>query len=172
MKKIGLLIFSIILATSCVFADCNKTNAPVKEWYSIPPQQKSCDKPIQKPCDNPCEKKMYTRECPKDTFLCTGKEIDELFKCIGLSETQICNAKKFQDKYETEVLSLNERIKCEQKNLYEMKKACNKGSEYRKTKKVIKDLKSERKKICKCYEKQFKETLSDEQRHSYNKYTK
>ncbi len=167
MKKIGLLIFSIILASLCAFADCNQPNAPVREWYTISPQ-KSCEKP----CDNPCEKKMYTRECPKDTFLCTGKEIDELFKCIGLSETQICNAKKLQDKYETEVLSLNERIKCENKNLSDLKRSCNKGSEYRKTKRTIKDLKKERKKICKCYEKQFKETLSDEQRHAYNKYTK
>ncbi len=171
MKKIGLLIFSIVfLSTISAFADCGQQNQPVKQWYTML-QQKNCDSPqIAENCNNPCEKELYTRPCPVDTFLCTNKDKEELYKCLGLSDTQICTADKINDKYETEVLSLNERIKCEQKSLYDMKKACNKGSDYRKTKSKIRELKKERKEICKRYEKKFKAILSDNQRHKYNKY--
>ena len=176
MKKIGLLIFSVIcLSSLCAYSDCHTGNAPIKQWYTIPAQKscdKACEKLAEKPCNKPCEKEMYTRTCPVDTFLCTNKGKEDLYKCIGLSDSQICTADKINDKYETEVLSLNEKIKCEQKKLYDMKKACTKGSEYRHTKREIRKLKKERKEICKCYEKQFKTILSDNQRRAYNKYKK
>ena len=153
MKKIALLILLIVcMYTSTVFADTN------------------CQTPCKK--QQECKQKVYTRTCPADTFLCTNKDKDELFKCVGLSDTQICTAEKINDKYEMEVLSLNEKIKCEQKKLYDLKKACCKGSDYRATKREIKSLKRERKKICKCYEEQFKAILSDEQKKQYRKTVK
>lgn len=156
MKNFGLLIFAaVVLCSVNVFADNNST-------------------PCQKPCNTPktCEKKMYTRPCPVDKFLCTGKDKDKLYKCIGLSNTQICTADKINDKYEMEVLSINEKIKCENKRLYDLKQNCMNKSEYREVKKNLKELKRERKKICKCYENQFKEILSDNQKREYKKYKK
>ena len=54
---------------------------------------------------------------------------------------------------------MNEKIKCENSKLNDLKKSCNKGKEYRATKREIKNLKKERREICKCYEKQFKVIL-------------
>ena len=176
MKKIGLLMLLILLTGMLtVQADNCNSNPPVRKMYTYTPMPKKqpCNKPVQTPCEKPCSPEpVYSRACPADTFLCTGKEKNAMFKCLKLSETQICNADKLQDKYETEVLSLNERIQCEKKKLYEMKKACTKGSEYRRTKREIKRLKKERNKICECYEKQFKVTLSSEQIKEYKRYKK
>ena len=176
MNKIKILVLALLcISTLNVYADVNCNKTPVKKTYTyspLPAKQNNCSKPAEKSCDKPCPQPVYTRECPAETFLCTGKERTSLFKCMNLSETQICNAEKLQDKYETEVLSLNERIQCEKKKLYQMKKACTKGSEYRKTKREIRRLKKERNKICKCYEKQFKTTLSDQQIKEYKRYKK
>jgi len=98
--------------------------------------------------------------------------MNNLFRQMGLSETQICTAMKIQDKYELEVLSLNERIQCEEQSLNSLKSNCAKNSQLRKQKRTIKDLKKKRKEICKCYEKQFKALLSDQQKRAYNKYKK
>ena len=160
MKKINLLILTLFCSISlCAFAD-NNCNTPCP---------KPCDKPApcSTPAPAPCEKKMYTRPCPTETFLCTNKDKDCLFETAGLSETQICTANKIQDKYELEVLSINERIKCEEENLNTLKRNCAKSSDIRKQKNVIKDLKEERREICKCYENQFKDILSSEQWRAY-----
>ncbi len=152
MKKISLLILTFVCFISMnAFADNCKTPCPAP---------------------NPCPKKVYTRPCPKDTFLCTNKEKDELLKCLGLSETQMCTTEKIQDKYELETLSINERIKCEEQNLNHLKKQCASKGDMRKVKNTIKELKKERKEICKCYEKQFLAILSDEQRKAYKNYKK
>ncbi|MBQ9245101.1 hypothetical protein IJ182_02410 [bacterium] len=165
MKKIGLLFLSItVLSTMNVFAASNCNDCPSKKQaYSAP---------YQKPCEKPCEKKMYTRPCPVDTFLCTGKDKDKMYKCLNLTDTQICTADKINDKYEIEVLSLNEKIKCENKRLYDLKQTCYDKKEYRKIKRNLKNLKKERKEICKCYEKQFKAILSNQQIREYRKYKK
>lgn len=119
-------------------------------------------------CQKPCEVTQTPVSC-SDNFLCTCKNMEELFDCIGLSETQICNAMKIQEKYELEVLSLNEQIKCEEEKLCSLKKSCGSKREMCKTKKRIKELKKERKRICKCYEKQFKSLMSSMQIKKYKK---
>jgi hypothetical protein len=91
MKKFCLLITALFCCVSMnTFAEDN-CNAP-------------CPKPA--PCETPkpapCEKKMYTRPCPVETFLCTGKSKDCLFDASNLSESQLCTANKIQDKYEVE----------------------------------------------------------------------
>jgi len=151
MKKISLLIIVLFCCASInAFAEDN------------------CGTPCPKPAP-PCEKKMYTRPCPVETFLCTGKSKECLFNAAGLSESQLCTANKIQDKYELEVLSLNERIKCEEERLNSLKRKCAKKSEMKKQKKIISELKSDRKDICKCYEAEFRDMLTSEQWSAYKK---
>ena len=119
-------------------------------------------------CQQPCEVTQRPVAC-SDNFLCTCKNMEKLFNCVGLSETQKCNAMKIQEKYEQEVLSLNEQITCEENKLCSLKKGCSTNKEIKKSKKRIKTLKKERKRICKCYEKQFKSLMSDMQIKKYKK---
>lgn len=172
MKKVYLLLLSFVcLGALVVYADSpcdSEMNAQPKAKCGCPVQkQHTCQKPCQKPCLPACK-----QVCPSECFLCTNKNMDELFNCMNLSETQICTAMKIQDKYELEVLSLNERIQCEEQKVCALKKNCAKKSEIRKVNKTIKNLKKKRKEICKCYEKQFKALLSDPQKRAYNKYKK
>ena len=161
MKKIYVLLMSFAcLSIANAFADspCD-SEMPKQQTRTI--QQQNCDKPCEKPV-----------QCPSECFLCTGKNINDLFEEICLSETQACTALKIQEKYEVEVLSVNEQIECEGAKLNEMKSNCAKYSEIRKQKNVIKKLEKTKKEICKCYEKQFKSLLSDVQKKKYNKYKK
>ncbi len=167
MKKVYLLLLSFIcLSTLICYADSpcdNEMNIQPKTKYGYPAYKQQAI-PCRKPCEN-----NYRRTCPSECFLCTNKNTDELFRCMNLSETQICSAVKIQDKYELEVLSLNEKIQCEEEKICALKKNCAKKSEIRKVNRNIKDLKKERKKICKCYEKQFEAMLSNQQKRVYNK---
>ena len=54
----------------------------------------------------------------------------------------------------------------------EMKENCAKNNELRKQKRLIRKLEKKKKEICKCYEKEFKTTLSKDQQRAYNKYKK
>ncbi len=132
------------------------------------PCQKQYSTPCNKPCSDPCDEN-YSNTYGSECFLCTNRNIDELFNCMNLSETQLCTAMKIQDKYELEVLSLNERIQCEEQKIYALKQNCAKKSEIRNVNRTIKDLKKKRKEICKCYEKQFKAILSDSQIKAYKR---
>ncbi len=177
MKKTCLLLMSFVfLFTSAVFADSpcdNEMSAASNSNYTAPckkPCKKSCKKSCKKPCEPKCPQTY--NPCPSECFLCTNKNMNTLFSQIGLSETQICTAMKIQDKYELEVLSLNEKIHCEEQNMNSLKRNCATRSELRKQRNVIKKLKKERTKICKCYEKQFKALLSDQQKRAYRKYKK
>lgn len=140
----------------------------------------SCEKPCQKqvaPCHKPvdsCQKPCdvqpsYPKSTLNDCFLCTNRSMNSLFSCMNLSDTQICTAMKIQDKYALEVLSLNEKIQCEEQKLAQLNANCAKKSDIRKQKRYIKKLKKERKKICKCYEDQFKTLLSHDQKKAYKK---
>ena len=183
MKKIQLLLLSLVcLCSLSAFADSPCTsqmqNYSKANAYPAPckkPCQKASSTPSQKQAPESCEPKCpqtYKNPCPSECFLCTNAKMNTLFKQMGLSETQICTAMKIQDKYELEVLSLNERIQCEEQNLNSLKSNCAKNSSLRKQKRIIKDLKKKRKEICKCYEKQFKALLSDQQKRAYKKYKK
>ena len=155
MKKLNVLFMSFIcLCTLSAFADNNfeYSNSQTKNC------QQECPQTMQRP----------RSEC----FLCTNKNMCTLFTQMKLSNTQICAAEKIQDKYDLEVYSLNDRIKCEEEKLCKMEAKCCKASEIRKQKKSIKKLKNERKKICKCYEEQFMSILSSDQQKSYKKYKK
>lgn len=185
MKKLYLLFLSFIcLCSLSAFADspCDRemSKAPVAQ-YQTPCQkhchkqcQKSCKKcqtPAQTPCQTPCQK-QYTPPCSSDRFLCTNANMNTLFSNMNLSSTQICNAEKIQSKYAQEVLSLNERIQCEKEKLCQLENSCAKWNDKRKQKKLIKKLEKKKKEICKCYEKQFKATLSSMQIKAYKKYRK
>lgn len=155
MKKLNALFMTFIcLCTLCAFAENNfeYSNTQIQNC------QKQCPQTMQRP----------RSEC----FLCTNKNMCTLFSQMKLSNTQTCTAEKIQDKYDLEVYSLNDRIKCEEESLCKMKSACCKSSEIKKQKRLIKKLKNERKKICKCYEEQFKSILSNDQKKSYRKYKK
>ncbi|MBQ8886832.1 MAG: hypothetical protein IJY61_03940 [Candidatus Gastranaerophilales bacterium] len=163
MKKLYLLLLSFICLCSL--------NAFAEHNYLHQKQQ------MQNNCVKPCPKKQTS--CPQtmqrprsECFLCTEKNMCTLFSQMRLSNTQICTAQKIQDKYDLEVYSLNDRIKCEEESLCRMEANCCKASEIRKQKRLIKKLKKERKKICKCYEEQFKSILSSDQKRSYRKYKK
>lgn len=163
MKKISLLILTLIcFCTISVQAEgqCNKTQTNTNEQ-------------CQKTCDD-YEYENYNNACPPDGFLCTKANADTLFKQMNLSETQICTAMKIQDKYEEEVLSLNERLEYERTKLSQLKnQTCNNNSkDIKNTKNTIKRLERKKREICDCYEKQFKSILSDMQINAYNKYKK
>jgi hypothetical protein len=164
MKKLNVFLLSFICLCSLnVLAEENNYQ------YQKQEMQKQCVKPC------PIEKTTcpQTMERPRsECFLCTEKNMCALFSQMRLSNTQICTAQKIQDKYELEVLSINDRIECEKETLCRMEANCSKTSEIRKQKSLIKKLKKERKKICKCYEDQFKSILSSDQKRSYNKYKK
>lgn len=163
MKKLCLLFMCVVcLCSLSSYADnhCSKQQ-------NLKPKT-NCEKPCT---PNPCEK-TYQTPCSSSCFLCTKANINTLFKQMNLCETQICNAMKIQGKYEQEVLSLNERIECEKATLCQLEKSCTKASEIRKQKRLIKKLEKKKKEICKCYEKQFKATLSTDQQKLYNKYKK
>ena len=160
MKKLNVFLLSFIcLCSLSAFADNNFE-------YS--------NKQMQKNCAKPCPVKKTT--CPQtmqrprsECFLCTDKNMSTLFSQMRLSNTQICTAQKIQDKYDLEAYSINDRIKCEEESLCRMESNCCKASEIRKQKRLIKKLKKERKKICKCYEEQFKSILSSDQKRSYRR---
>ena len=163
MKKLNVLLLSFIcLCSLSAFADHNFE-------YQKQQMQKSC----AKPCPTTKTTCPQTLQRPRsECFLCTDKNMCTLFSQMKLSNIQICTAQKLQDKYDLEVYSLNDRIKCEEESLCRMEANCCKSSEIRKQKRLIKKLKKERKKICKCYEKQFKSLLSSDQKKSYRKYKK
>ena len=182
MKKLYLLILSFLcLCASSAFAN-SPCDSEMKSWswqnWKMANHgncQKPCKSPCKKSCQTPCESKCpqtYSNPCSTDAFLCTNQDINYLFTQMNLSETQKCTAMKIQDKYDQEVLSLNERIQCEEENMNSLKRNCAKRSQLRKQNRTIKDLKKKRKEICKCYEKEFKTILSDPQRKAYNKYKK
>ncbi len=186
MKKIYLLILSLLcLSSLAVFAasPCDSEQG-YSGYYSqnngYYNNQKSCNKPCKKhyqtPCQTPCEKTYQTpcqtpcqADAQSECFLCTNRNMNSIFSQMNLSETQMCTAMKIQDKYALEVLSINERIQCEKQNLSLLKQKCAKRSEMRKQNRTISRLKKDRKKICKCYEDQFKAILSDEQKKAYKK---
>lgn len=167
MKKLYLLLLSLCLCSLSAYAThtdgCCKKPIPVKKTC-----EKPCQKPCEKSCDKPCPQPCVT-PCATDRFLCTKTNLDNLAKCMNLSSAQICNAHKIQEKYDQEVLSFRDRIQCEKQKLCQLEKTCTKGSDIRKQKRLIKRLEKEVKKICKCYEKQFKATLSKPQIKAYNK---
>lgn len=156
MKKIYLLLLTFV----CLSGVNVYAASPCDGEMNVMPSRSTCTRPCEATPPAPCT---------SENFLCTCKNMNALFRCIGLSETQICTATKIQDKYDTEVLSLNEKIKCEENKLSQLKKTCATGMDIRKQKNVIKKLKKERNKICKCYEKQFKALLSDMQIKKYKK---
>lgn len=119
---------------------------------------------------NVCPQTYETNSCNK--FLCTNSDIEEIFEQTGLSDSQICTARKLQEKYELETLSVNDRLNYEENVLNEYAATCAEGSDIRAQKRKIKNLKKTRNDICKCYEKQFKVILSQGQRKAYNKYRK
>ena len=102
-------------------------------------------------------------------FLCTDKDMESVFCGMNLSDSQICNAQKIQEKYEQEVYSLDERLDCERDKLEELEENCASNSEIRRQKNIIKELEKTKKKICKCYEDQFKAMLSSDQERIFNK---
>ena len=160
MKKFYVLLMTFACLNVCnVFADspCDK-NMPQQTKTM---QQQNCEKP----CDAPLP-------CRSECFLCTNKNTEDLVNEVGLSDTQVCTTMKLQEKYEQEVLSINEQIECESARLNELKANCAKYSDIRKQKHTIKKLKKAKKEICECYEKQFKALLSNEQKNRYNKYKK
>ncbi len=155
MKKILLFTLCILcLNLNTAFAthdsNCNKQPSTISE------------------CPKPCPQ-TYKEANRTDCFLCSGKTLHELTKCMNLSEAQLCNAYKLQEKYEQEVYSLNERICCEEKTLAKLEATCSKWSDRHKQKSLIKKLNRDKKKICKCYEDQFKTTLSADQIREYNR---
>ena len=181
MKKIYFLFLSFIcLSCLSVYADspcdsemqktskstCPRCHKQHKYYTYAPTKTSSCQKPCEKMYNPPPTPSF---DSCSSSFLCTKRDMKSLFRCMNLSETQICNAQKIQNKYEQEVLSLNERIKCENEKYYELKNNCSKNSELRKQKRLIKKLEKKRKEICKCYEKQFEVTLSSMQRKAYRK---
>lgn len=181
MKKIYFLFLSLAcLCSLTAFADSPCDNEmPMKPKTSCAvPCQKPCAKPCEKPCEKqvvkPCETKypQTYKHCTSECFLCTNVNMNNLFRQMNLSETQICTAMKIQEKYELEVLSLNERIQCEEQKYESLNNNCSKWSERHKQKRLVKDLKKKRKEICKCYEKQFRAILSDSQWKAYKKYKK
>ncbi len=153
MKKISLLILSLFcLCSMSAFAT----------------HDNCCKKPQSVPkCEKPCPQTYTESDC--DSFLCTEKNMNSVFSGMNLSNAQICNAKKIQEKYEQEVLSLEEKLECECAKLKELEECCANASEIRKQKNVIKELEKTKKKICECYENQFKATLSSDQERIYNK---
>ncbi len=181
MKKIYLLLLSFICLTAMsVYADspCDsemhtKQKAPCQRCKKYHKNYSASQTRTTRTCKTPCKtlppQPEYSYEQTCDGFLCSAKDSNTLFKCMHLSETQICNAMKIQEKYEQEVLSLNERIQCENEKYYQLKSSCAKGSEVRKQKRLVKKLMKTKKDICKCYEKQFEATLSDMQRKAYRK---
>lgn len=160
MKKLYLLFMSLV----CLCSLSTYANSPCDAEMPSKPKTE-CRQPCR---PNPCPQTYQTPSCTTG-FLCTNKDMNSVFRNMNLSESQICNAEKIQSKYAQEVLSINERIGCEKEKLCQMKSACAKWNETRKQKKLIKKLEKKRKEICKCYEKQFKATLSDMQRKQYNK---
>ena len=158
MKKIYVLFMTFAcLSIANVFADSPCDNEmPNQNTRTM--QQQNC----QKPCDAPLP---FRSEC----FLCTNKNIEDLINEVGLSDTQACTTMKLQEKYEQEVYSLNERICCEEKTLAQLEATCSKWSDRHKQKRLIKRLENDKKKICKCYEEQFKTTLSPDQIREYNR---
>ncbi len=147
MKKIGIYMVCIaLLASLQAFADCE---FPVKNICPQTYEQNQCDK-----------------------FLCTNSDIEDIFHETGLSDSQICTARKLQEKYELETLSVNDRLEYEENVLNEYINTCADNNCIREQKKKIKNLKKTRNDICKCYEKQFKVMLSNAQRKAYNKYRK
>lgn len=153
MKKISLVILSLCcLCTSGIFAA----------------EDNCCKKPQPAPkCETPCPQTY--NENLNNCFLCTDKDMKSLFCGMNLSNAQICNAQKIQEKYEQEVLSLEEKLECEKEKLAELEKCCASASDIRKQKNVIKELEKTKKKICDCYEDQFKASLSSDQERIYNK---
>ena len=153
MKKLYITILSLVcLCTSSAYA-----------WHN--PLCKKQQSELN--CRETCPQTYTTSsgEC----FLCTKKNMNSVFSGMNLSNAQICNANKIQEKYEQEVLSLNDRLECENKKLCELKDNCAKSNDIRKQKRAINELEKTKKKICECYEKQFKATLSDNQISIYNK---
>ncbi len=159
MKKYYLLLLAFI----CLCSLSVKADTPCCPEQSKP--MPTCEKPCETRCPQPC-----VPTC--DKFLCTKVNLEHLGKCMNLSEAQLCNAHKIQEKYDQEVYSMKERIQCEKQKLCQLEKTCAKGSEIRKQKRLIKQLEKEVKKICDCYEKQFKATLSNQQIKEYNKHRK
>jgi hypothetical protein len=149
------------LSVCNVFADSPCDSEMPKHQHTRTMQEQNCEKP----CDAPIP-------CPSECFLCTNKNMCTLFSQMKLSNTQICTAEKIQDKYDLETYSISDRIKCEEESLCKMEANCCKASEIRKQKRLIKKLKNEHKKICKCYEEQFQSILSNDQKKSYRKYKK
>ena len=154
MKKTGIFILcAILIASMQAFAD-------------------NCSKD----CDNTCPKEVEM--CPNNDlnnnncFLCTNSDMEIVFKETGLSDSQICTARKLQEKYEQETLSVNDRLEYEENVLNEYNATCANKSDIRSQKKKINDLKKTKNDICKCYQKQFKVMLSDAQRKEYKKYSR
>ncbi len=164
MRKFYALIVSFLcLGLSCVYAD-SPCDGEMK-GKTFQNQQMRRMPNVQNPSYNSVNNDRNLCKC----FLCKKQRTDFLFKALCLSDTQICTALKIQDKYELEVLSLNERIACEKEKLCALENNCVSGCEKREQKRLIKRLEKDKKQICECYEKQFKSILSDTQLKTYKK---
>ena len=143
MKKVYLLLLSFaFLCSLSGFA-----NSPCDSEMKMQPKTQTsvpCQKPCQKPCNKPCEKPS-----------------PQAYVKPCSSECFLCTNKNMKTLF-TQM----------QANLCQLKQSCAKRSQINKVKKTIKNLKKKRKEICKCYEKQFKALLSDQQKKAYRKYKK
>ena len=152
MKKLTSTLLCLFCMTPViVFADCQ--NAKQKTIFDTAPIE-SCK-------DN--------QEC---YFLCYGIKKCELYKKLGLSETQKCRADKIQDNYEFDTLSIREKLKCEEEALARLNQKCACESEIKAQKKKLKALRKDLKKTCKCYDREFQSFLSDSQAKQYKKLIK
>lgn len=175
MKRLSIFFLSFVcLSSLSVFADSPCDKEMQKKTYQMNktiPQKKTYQYYYKTQQPN-CKKECDTPKSTCNYFLCTNADMNTLFENMCLSDTQICNAEKINDKYNQEVLSLTERIECENQKYCKMKENCAKNGELRKQKRLIRKLEKKRKEICKCYEKEFKTTLSKDQQKAYKKYKK
>ncbi len=150
MKKFYVVICCLFcLVSLTAFAECGKTKTVFENT------------PLETCQNNP--------DC---NFLCYCIKKCELYKKLGLSETQKCRADKIQSNYEFDSLSIREKIKCEEESLSTLMKKCACESDIKAQKKIIKALKKDLKKTCKCYSDAFEDLLSDSQEKQYEKLIK
>ena len=151
MKKTGLLILAIIVLCSL---------------YAFADSDECCDKAKQKVETN-CPQTSVN--CLDECFLCTEKNMKSVFSGMNLSNAQICNAQKIQEKYEQEVYSIEEKIQSEIEKLTALKNSCSSKFDIHKQRRYIKNLEKTKKKICNCYQEEFKTSLSKDQEKIYNR---
>lgn len=176
MKKLLMaLTLTMALATGSAYAGCG-CDVPKNDCGCDrkPKCERPCDKPCHKPCKKECDDRPDCAECAdraRSCFSdCKDQKREELYCRLNLDTCQRDQANEIEERYESDLDCIGDKIKADHKCLCEaLHASCLDKSAVKDREKVLKEDFKDLKAKLKCMDKEFKQILKCDQKSEYRK---